>query len=668
MLRKRFGRILCTLLTLTMLLSLFPASAAGTEAADSVYRNAKVYTVNEAFDVVSAIAIKGDRLVYVGDEAGVEAYIGSGTKVVDLGGKVMIPGLVEGHMHVAGFGSSLMNLDCFWMPKQTILDQVKAAAEKAEPGQWIQGRGWMNTVWENTDYPTKEELDAVAPNNPVFLMRACGHMGWANSMALELAGLTKDTPNPQGGEYLKNADGELSGCMTDTAMNPVREKIPDLTLEQQREGLLKAQAQLFSYGLTSAMDAGNSIEVYEQVFKPLYESGQLKLRVYGMISHTAADNETAQYLKDHPIDNENYEPLYNNHLSLRCVKMFADGSLGARSAAMLEGYSDRPDHIGDYRYTQEEVDPIVKVAYDAGYQVATHAIGDGANHQMINAYEAAIKANPREDHRLRIEHYQIVTPEDMDRTIALGILPSMQTTHATSDMLVAEDRMGAERLKGAYAWRTLLDKGTIIPNGSDAPVELVNPYHGLYAAVTRTNRLGFPKGGWHIEEAMTREEALRSFTNWSAYAEFNEDIKGSLEVGKLADFVVLDRDVMTCPEEDIKDTQALLTVSGGEVVFTRDNSKPTIMWNGLPLTFNNPFHIEPGVVYASLSDLTNGLTATVTRDGDKATITVDDKTAEVTVKTVNGVEYVGVRALFEGLGRNVTWYDLSACVSVGWLK
>lgn len=666
--RKRFGRILAMLLTLTMLLSMLPAMAAGTQAADSVYRNGNIYTVDEDFSKATALAIQGDRLVYVGDEAGVEAYIGANTKVVDLGGKTVIPGLVEGHMHVTGLGSSLMNLDCFWKPKQTILDLVKAAAEKAEPGQWIQGRGWMNTVWENTDYPTKEELDAVAPNNPVFLTRACGHMGWANSKAIELAGITKDTPNPQGGEYLKNASGELLGCMTDTAMSPIRSLIPDLTLEQQREALLKAQEQLFSYGLTSAMDAGNSVQVYEDVFGPLYESGALKLRVYGMISHTAADNETAAYLKAHPIDNDNYTPLYNNHLSLRCVKMFADGSLGARSAAMLEPYSDREGHIGDYRYDQEQVNEIVKVAYDAGYQVSTHCIGDGANHQIINAYEAAIKANPREDHRLRIEHFQIVALDDIDRAIALGILPSMQTTHATSDMLVAEDRVGPERIKGAYAWRTIIDKGSIIPNGSDAPVELVNPYHGLYAAVTRKNRLGSPDGGWHMEEAMTREEALRSFTNWSSYAEFNEDIKGSLEVGKLADFVVTDRDVMTCPEQDIKDTQALLTVSGGEVVYQKDTSVPTIMWNGLPLTFNSELIVEPGKIYVPLNDVINGISAEKRADGASMLVTLDGKSIKLPVKTVDGVDYVAIRALFEGLGRNVTWYGDSRCVSIGWLK
>ncbi len=663
---KHFQKLTATLLSLIMLLAMVPAMAAE-PAADSVYLNGNIYTVDEDFSKAAALAIRGDRLVYVGTDEGARAYIGPDTNVVDLGGKTVLPGLVEGHMHVTGLGSSLMNLDCFWMPKQTILDQVKAAAEKAEPGQWIQGRGWMNTVWEDTSYPTKEELDAVAPNNPVFLTRACGHMGWANSKALELAGITKDTPNPQGGEHLRNADGELLGCMTDTAMSPIRGLIPELTMEQQKEALLKAQDQLFSYGLTSAMDAGNTVEVYEDVFGPLYESGELKLRVYGMISHTAADNETAEYLKANPIDPETYTPLYNNHLSLRCVKMFADGSLGARSAAMLEDYSDRAGHIGDYRYTQEQVNPIVKVAYDAGYQVATHAIGDGANHQMINAYEAAIKSNPREDHRLRIEHFQIVALEDIDRALELGILPSMQTTHATSDMLVAEDRVGSERIKGAYAWRTILDKGGIIANGSDAPVELVNPYHGLYAAVTRCSRLGAPDGGWYINEAMTREEALRSFTNWSAYAEFNEDIKGSLEVGKLADFVVIDRDFMTCPAQDIKDIQALLTVSGGEVVYTRNNAVPTIMWNGLPLTYNSELVIDPGTVYVPLNDTINGIGAAKEAAGEKVRITLDGRSAELPVRTENGVDYVGVRALFEGLGRNVTWYGDSQTVSIGWL-
>ena len=662
--RRRICKALAACLVLATLLSAFPAMAAGTEAADSVYRNGNIYTVDEAFSKATALAIKGDRLVYVGGEAGVEAYIGPDTKVVDLGGETVIPGLVEGHMHVAGLGSSLMNLDCFWMPKQAILDLVKAAAEQAKPGEWIQGRGWMNTVWEDTSYPTKEELDAVAPNNPVFLTRACGHMGWANSKAIELAGITPDTPNPQGGEYLKNANGELLGCMTDTAMNPIRELIPELTVEQMQEGLLKAQEQLFSYGLTSAMDAGNSIEVYNEVFVPLYESGELKLRVYGMISHTSAAGETAEYLKSHPIDNENYEPLYNNHLSLRCVKMFADGSLGARSAAMLEPYSDREGHIGDYRYTQEQVNEVVKVAYDAGYQIATHCIGDGANNQMINAYEAAIKANPRDDHRLRIEHFQVVTPEDIDRALELGILTAMQFTHATSDLSMAEDRLGPERIQTAYAWRTVLDKGGIIIGGSDAPVEMVNPFHGLYAGVTRMTRAGEPEGGWYANQKVTREEALRAFTIWAAYGQFEEDLKGSLEPGKLADFVVIDRDYMTCPEEEIKDIQALMTVSGGEVVYTKDTSEPTILWQGKPVTLLSGALIEqPGTIYASASDLAGNISAVLEQGEGTVTVTCGEQSAELPVKTVNGADYVPVRAFFEGIGYAVTWCPDSRTVS-----
>ncbi len=260
--RKGFGRLTAMLLALVMLVSLFPTLALAAEpvVADSVYRNGNIYTVDEAFSTATALAIKGDRLIYVGDEAGVDAFIGPNTKVTDLGGKTVIPGLIESHMHINGLGESLLIIDAFWKPKDVILEAVKAEAEKAEPGAWIQGRGWMNTVWENTDYPTKEELDAVAPNNPVYLTRADGHMCWVNSKAFELAGITKDTPDPQGGEYLKTEDGELLGCVTDTAMYPISGLIPGFSIEQKREALLLAQEQLFSYGLTSAMNAGTSVE------------------------------------------------------------------------------------------------------------------------------------------------------------------------------------------------------------------------------------------------------------------------------------------------------------------------------------------------------------------------------------------------------------------------
>lgn len=670
MLRKRFGRILCTLLTLTMLLSLVPASAVGVEPADSVYRNGKVYTVNEAFDVVTAIAVKGDRLVYVGDEAGVEAYIGSGTKVVDLGGKAVIPGLIESHMHVDKYGFKLQNVDIYWKPKDVILQMVAEVAADAGPGVWITASGWNEAVWPEGTYPTKEDLDAVAPDNPVLLGRYCGHMAWANSLAFELAGITPDTPSPQGGEILHNEDGSIQGCVTDTAWGMISAAIPDedLTPEQEEaklaDAMMKAQDTLFSLGITSAMDAGVSVQRIES-YKKLYENGKLKLRLYPLLRLESMDSEMAEYLKNNPV---NTNEQYDNHLLVRCVKLFADGALGARGAWFLEDYSDRPGHKGEYRHTDEEMDELVALAYNQGYQIATHAIGDAAVHQTINAYEKALKAAPRDDHRLRIEHFQIVKPDDIDRALDLDIIPAMQFIHATSDMLMAEDRVGPERIKTAYAWRTVLDKGSIIPGGTDAPFDRVNPYHCMYAGITRTGLNGSPEGGWYPEQCITREEALRSYTNWSAYAHFEEDLKGSLEVGKLADFAVLDRDIMTCPEEDIKDTQVLTTVSGGEVVFTRDNAQPTVVWQGEALDVYSPFHVEPGVVYAPLNDVVNGIAATVTRDGTKASVTVDGKTAQVEVKTVNGVEYVGVRALFEGLGRNVTWYGLSSCISVGWPK
>ena len=661
--RRTLSKVLAALLTLSILLSFGPALAAG-EAADSVYRNGNIYTVDEAFSKATALAIKGDRLVYVGGEAGVEAFIGPNTKVTDLGGKTVIPGLIEGHMHINGLGESLLIIDAFWKPKDAILAAVKAEAEKAQPGEWIQGRGWMNTVWADTSYPTKEDLDAVAPDNPVYLTRADGHMAWVNSMAFELAGITDKTPDPQGGEYLKTADGKLEGCMTDTAMYPIRELIPGFTIEQQRQALLLAQDQLFSYGLTSAMNAGTSVETLNEVYKPLYENGSLKLRSYILMSLSTIEGEQAEYLKN----NKPVGGLYDDHMDVRAVKLFSDGSLGARSAAMLEDYSDRADHIGNYRNTDEDMYELVKLAYENGYQTGSHAIGDGANHQILDIYERLLKEEPREDPRLRVEHFQILTPTDIERSIEMGILPSMQTTHATSDMLMAEDRIGPERIKSAYAWRTLIDGGSIIINGSDAPVELVNPYHGLYAGVTRKSRLGEPPEGWYANQCMTREEALRSFTSWAAYGEFNEALKGSLEAGKLADFVVIDRDYMTCPEEDIKDIQAVMTVSGGEVVYTKDLSQPTVMWNGLPLTYNSALVVEPGVIYVPLDDTVNGLSAAKELTGANVTISLDGKSVDLPVKTVDGMSYVGVRALFEGLGRNVTWYPDSQCVSIGWTK
>ena len=662
--KRRTARSLCAVgLSLALMAGMVPAAMAAepAETADSIYINGNIYTVDDDFTTATAMAVKGDRILYVGDQEGAEAYLGTGTQVTDLEGKTVLPGLIEGHMHINNLGENQMKIDAYWKSKEAILELVRQEAEAAEPGEWIQGSGWLDTLWETPGYPTKEELDAVAPDNPVILIRSDNHMCWVNSKALELAGITKDTPDPQGGKILKTDDGELWGCLTDTAINLVRDLVPAYTVEEQQQALLLAQEQLFSYGFTSAVNAGTTVQGLEN-FKALYESGEMKLRTYPMIMLTTdLTSPEAEYIRTHAPSEE----LYDNRMLVRGVKIVGDGSLGSRSSAMLEDYSDAPGTKGEYRFTDEQMYEAVKLAYDNGYQTGVHAIGDGTNHQVLNAYERVMEENPREDAGLRIEHFQIITAEDMQRALDMGILPAMQFTHATSDSNMAEDRIGSERIKTAYAWRTVLDAGSIIIGGSDAPVEKVNPFHGLYAGVTRMTRAGEPEGGWYPEQKVTREEALRAFTIWAAYGQFEEDLKGSLEPGKLADFIIIDRDYMTCPEADIKDIQVLATYVGNELVYTKDTSAPTVVWQGDPLTFNRELVVEPGTIYVPLSDVVNGISAQSTVSGGTATVTLDGKTASVPVKDVNGAQYVGIRALMEGLGYHTNWYPDGACVSIG---
>lgn len=660
--KRGIAHRLCAIgLGLSLLSGMVPAiAAAPAETADSLYINGNIYTVDEDFSTVSVMAVKDDRILYVGDRAGAEAYVGADTKITDLGGKTVLPGLIEGHMHINNLGENQLKIDAYWKSKEAILDLVRQEAEKAEPGAWIQGSGWLDTLWSTPGFPTKEELDAVAPNNPVILIRSDNHMCWVNSKALELAGITKDTPDPQGGKILKTDSGEVLGCLSDTAINLVRDLVPSYTVEEQQQALLLAQDHLFSYGFTSAVNAGTTVQCLENL-KTLYESGQMKLRTYPMIM-IGADLTTAEadYLRNNAPTGE----LYDNRMMVRGVKIVGDGSLGSRSAAMLEAYSDDPTAYGELRLTDEQMYEAIKLAYDNGYQTGVHAIGDGANHQVLDAYERVMKENPREDARLRIEHFQILTPDDIDRAMSLDVLPTMQFTHATSDSNMAEDRIGSERIKTAYAWRTVLDKGSIIVGGSDAPVEKVNPFHGLYAGVTRMTRDGKPEGGWYAEQKVSREEALRAFTIWAAYGQFEEDLKGSLEPGKLADFIVIDRDYMTCPASDIKDIQVLATYVGNELVYSKDLSSPVIVWQGDPLTFNSTLVTEPGKIYVPLSDMVNGIGATL-QTGDQASVSLNGKTVQVEIKEVDGVPYVGVRSLMEGLGYHTNWYPDSACVSIG---
>lgn len=646
---KKRRKLLALLLSVTFILSLATPMvfAAKNNEADIIYINGTIYTVNDNAPIVSSMAIKEDKFMAVGSYSDVKNHIGSNTKVIDLKGKTVIPGLVEAHLHYPGIGESMLQIDAFWKPKEEILESVAEAYKSAQSDEWITGRGWNQEVWNPAAFPAKENLDAIAPDIPVYLRRTCGHAAWVNSKALEIAGIDKDTPDPIGGEILRDENGEATGILTDTAAYLVSQHIPSLSERQQFMALELAQEHLFSYGITSAHDAGTELSTINKM-KQLYDSEDLKIRLYVM----ASPGETAEFFYQQTP--EERIGLYNNRLTVRTLKLMGDGSLGARSAWMLEEYTDRPDHVGNGRYTDEEAYTYVKAARQAGFQVATHAIGDATNRQILDAYEKVLKEIPDPDHRYRIEHAQVIALEDIPRFAELGVLPSMQSVHATSDKNMAEDRVGPERIKGAYAWRKLINAGSILPNGSDAPVELVNPYHGIYAAVTRKDRAGDPKGGWYAEECLTREEALQSFTIWGAFAAFEEDIKGSIEVGKLADFAVIDRDPMTCPEADLKDILVLMTVVGGEVVYERPVADEiTVMLNGEIINLNQAPFIHEGRILVPAEETLQ-----------KMDLDLESFSVEVSTEVVNEETYIYLKSLSEALGCVITWYGDSQTVSL----
>ncbi len=534
--------------------------------ADSVFRNGRVYTVDADFSVASALAIRGDRFVCVGSDENVGRHIGGRTEVVDLQGRTVLPGLINSHLHFLGIGLSLMQLDASFKPKQDILNDVADASRGCMPGEWVKGWGWSQVRWDPAVFPTRQELDSVSPDVPVILYRVCGHAAWVNSRALDLAGVTADTPDPPGGEIIREGRGIPTGVLIDTAMNLVSRLVPDPAEREKVEALLEAQRHLLSFGTTGARDAdaGCTLEAVERM-KKLYGSGDLKLRIYQMCS----PGETTEHF--YRVPGQERIGLFDNRYSIRSVKLMGDGSLGGGSAWLLSDYSDRPGHHGNPRYADDELYGLVKEARRAGFQVNTHAIGDAAVRQALDAYERVLSEMPDPDHRYCIEHAEVVAKEDIPRFARLGVVPSVQAIFTSSDWSMAESRLGkgSERLGGVNAFRRFIESGSILPNGTDSPVEPVNPYHSLYAAVTRSDLAGQPPGGWHPDERMTREEALRSHTIWAAYAQFEEDSTGSIEAGKLADLVVIDRDYMNCPEDEIKDIQALRTVLGGETLYVR---------------------------------------------------------------------------------------------------
>jgi len=559
---KKAKKVISALAGIAIILFSLSSLAAEIEKADVVYMNGNVYTVDEKNPRVSAMAIKDGRFIYVGSDAGAKKYFGDKTSVVDLKARTVLPGLIDSHIHFSLIGELKMKLNVYWKPKEEILELVTRAYQKAGKGEWIDGFGWNQEVWDPPVFPAKQELDKVAPNLPVYLERTDGHAAWVNSKALKIAGITNTTLNPEGGEILKNSKGEPTGILTDTATNLVSRHIPPLGRQKMFQAFELAQEELLSNGITSGQDAGCNLDTVA-LMKNLYESGKLYLRLYVrlLIPEDSTNPGDEVYTKRKQVG------LYENRLTIRGIKIFADGALGSRGAFMLQPYSDRLGYAGNQIVTDERLYALVKKAREAGFQVSVHAIGDAANRMVLDVYERVFKEKPDQNHRFRIEHAQVVAPEDIPRFPRLSVIPSMQTVHVISDMNMAEKRIGPDRIKGAYAWRKFLDSGSIIADGTDAPVEPINPFLGLYAAVTRKDLKGLPKVGWYPEECMTREEALKSYTIWGAYAAFEEKLKGSIQSGKLGDFVVIDKDYFTCTESEIKDIRVLQTVLGGKVVY-----------------------------------------------------------------------------------------------------
>lgn len=529
----------------------------GTAAAATALHNVNGYTSSDdgvrQFSVLvfddagKVVATGGDELL-----AGT-----AGGDRIDGGGATVLPGLIDAHAHVYGLGFLKTSLDITGVPSvDDAANRIRDYAAENPHSRWILGRGWNQVLWPVKEFPTAAHIDAVVSDRPVWLRRIDGHAAWANSAAMKLAGIDNDTPDPVGGKILRDDNGHATGIFVDLAMDLIEQHLPKAEKDDYRQALKSAVDALVAEGMTSVHDAGIDL-MNAEVYISMADNDELDMRIYAM---TGGAGEVLDAIG---------KPLRsygNDRLEIASVKLYADGALGSRGAAMIEPYSDDAENRGLAFWTQGELDRMVAKANDMGFQVGIHAIGDLGNRMALDAFEAA-QQGKSSALRNRVEHSQIIALEDIPRFAALGVIASMQPTHATSDMNMAEDRVGPDRILGGYAWRRLLDSGAVIASGSDFPVELSNPFHGLYAAVTRQGRDGEPEDGWYSDQALTRAEALHSFTLAAAYAAHQEDRLGSLEPGKWADFIIIDRDYFTIPASEIDDIQVLQTWVGGEKVY-----------------------------------------------------------------------------------------------------
>ena len=537
-----------------------PPVGAQPAPADLIVTNARIYTADDARPRVEALAVRGGRIAFLGSAREAEALRGPATRVVDAGGETVIPGMVDAHAHFAGLAETLRSVDLTGTRSQAeAVARVVARAKTLPPGTWIQGRGWDQNAWGDTRFPTHDPLSAAVPGHPVYLTRVDGHAAWVNAAAMQRAGLTRAARDPDGGRILRDAAGAPTGVLIDRAQGLVTRVIPEPTRAETRQGLTDAMAVMHRWGLTGMHDAGASralIELYDE----MAGAGALPLRLYVMIGDDSA--ALAHYFAKGPVAG-----AHDGHLWVRAVKLYADGAMGSRGAALLEPYSDDPNNMGLLLSAPAHIRDVAARGLAAGFQVNTHAIGDRGNRVVLDAYEQALAARPTANHRFRVEHAQVLHSDDLPRFAQLGVIPSMQASHQTSDMYWVGKRLGPTRTLGAYAWRSLLESGVVIPNGSDFPVEAVNPLISFHAAIARQDARDWPAGGWLPEQRMTREEALKSMTLWPAYAGFQEEELGSLSVGKRADFVILDRDIMRVPAELVLGTRVRSTWLGGREVY-----------------------------------------------------------------------------------------------------
>ncbi len=554
-----------------LLLILLIGPMAHAQPTPFVLHNARIYTVNDDLPLAEAIAVDSGRVVAVGsNEEILAAYPGWSRN--DAGGLTVVPGFIDSHAHLMGLGQFLTRVDLVGTDsKEDAIARALAFAETLPDDAWLMGRGWDQNDWApaadgTRPFPSRVDLDEVFPDRPVWLRRVDGHAGWVNTAALRAVGINPDSlapPSPPGGEVGVDASGRPNGIFLDAAEERLLEdKTPPPTRSQLVEQLRRALVATARFGLTGVHEAGikpDTLAVYQEAI----ERGAFSIRNYAMVDGPGALFESI--CVNGIIEGE------GDRLWVRSLKLYGDGALGSRGAALLADYEDAPGSRGLLRYEQSRLESMVIKAMQCGLQVNTHAIGDGANRAVLNAYEAAIQATGGGPGRHRIEHAQIVALEDIPSFAQLGIIAAMQPTHATSDMPWAEDRVGPDRIQGAYAWRSFLNAGVRVPLGSDFPVESVNPLLGFYAAITRQDVEGNPLNGWYPDQRLTREEALRGFTIEAAYAGFMEDMVGSLEVGKWADFVILSRDIMTIPARAILETHVEATYLGGEQIYASEH-------------------------------------------------------------------------------------------------